>query len=41
MAEVNSSLANVELNSFILSHVFWPSFKSNEVKPPEEIQKLV
>ena len=39
--QVSDHTDDMELNTFILSHVFWPSFKGENFKPPAEIQESV
>ena len=34
------SVERPELNAFILSHVFWPTFREEKLKLPEFIQRL-
>ncbi len=37
--EATQGEGGVELNAFILSHVFWPTFREEKLKLPDFIQK--
>ncbi len=37
--EENETVEGMELNAFILSHVFWPTFREEKLKLPDFIQK--